>query len=396
MNRFFALGVCLLLVAGSAFAQEGAAGDPPTPVGVNALLRRMERALANKDEGLFRSCFARDAVLVDPPEKGTSGSQVFCHESLQSLLHMTLTHPSMEVAEYLAIDGTGGFTLRQDDQAADLLLTSAIRVNSVRDVPATVGWTDRRFVGTVFANDQWQLLFSFPCFVESRVVVTEVAPGTQAERLGMRVGDVITHHLQMAIFDSEQLVWRVKMFDDDPPDRQLRVLVRRENRLIPLVFVPGELGIKTRNHFEGRVDTITLAQEQAQEHPITDMIGRYHEAVRHGDVERAMTALCPEGFAFCHGLPSIPTKTVITAPNTADAVARELELLATRIRPETMEVSDVRIILYGDLALAGWHVSARTPAGDSIDRDVVACLVGAGNRWCLVGMPWQDQHVLGW
>jgi hypothetical protein len=396
MNRSGALAAFLLLIPGFLFAQDGAPADPPTHVGVNALLRRMELALAKKDEDLFRSCFASDAVLVDPPEKGTSGSQVFCHESLQSLLHLTVTHTTMEVAEFLAIDGTGAFTLRQDDEAADLLLTSAIRVKTVREVPATVGWIDRRFMGTLFANDRWQLIFSFPCFVESRVVVTEVAPGTQGERLGMRVGDVITHHLQMAIFDSEQLVWRAKMFDDDPPARQLRVLVRRENRLIPLVFVPGEMGIKTRNHFEGRVDTITLTGEQAREHPITETMAGYHEALRQGDVARVRAALCSEGFAFCHGLPSVPTLGVITSRNAADAIAKELERLATRIRPETLEVSDVRIILYGDLALAGWHVSARTFSGDSFDRDVVACLVGAGNRWCLVGMPWQDQHVLGW
>ncbi|MCY2954475.1 MAG: hypothetical protein NTU53_21300 [Planctomycetota bacterium] len=395
MNKALVLSVSLLLFAVSGLAEEVAPVDPKTAVGVDGLVRRLERALNDKDRETLLSCFAKDAILVDPPEKGVRGSQVFRQKSLESLLQLTLSHRTTEAAEYVMIDGTGVFTLRQDEDVADLLLTSAIRVKSVRDIPTTVGWCDRRFAGTVFENQRWRMCFSFPCFVESRVVVTEVSPGTQAARLGMRKGDVITHHLHMPIFDSEQLVWRARMFYDEPPERQLRVLVRRDNRLVPLVFGPGEMGVKTQSRFEGRVDTITLMGVQAEGHPVAKTIARYHRALQRRDSAGVIATLCPDGFVFCHGLPSAPTKCVITSRNATEMVPQELESLEMRVKLETINVSDIRMIIYGDLALAGWHVSARTLNGDTVYSDVVACLVGNEDRWTIVGMPWQHNHVLG-
>jgi len=395
MNRVLVLPAFLLLGAVSGWAKEVTPADPRSAAGVDGLVRRLERALNNKDRETLLSCFAKDAILVDPPEMGVGGSQVFSQKSLESLLLLTLSHKTTEAAEYVMIDGTGVFTLRQDDEAADLLLTSAIRVKSVRDIPATIGWCDRRFMGAVFEDQHWRMCFSFPCFVESRVVVTEVLPGMQAARLGIRRGDVITHHLHMAIFDSDQLVWRAKMFYNEPPERKFRVLVRRENHLLPLLFGPGEMGVKTQNHLEGRVDTITLTGAQTEEHPIAQAIRRYHRELQRGDAAGVIATLCPDGFVFCHGLPSAPTKCVITSRNAMETVPQEIGLLGKRVRLETMEISEIRTIIYGDLALAGWHVSARSLDGNSVDRDVVACLVGKEGKWTILGMPWQNNHVLG-
>jgi ketosteroid isomerase-like protein len=395
MNRVLVLPLFLLLGALSGWASEVTPADPKSAAGVNGLVRRLECALNDKDRETLLSCFAEDAILVDPPEMCVGGSQVFSQKSLESLLLLTLSHKTTEAAEYVMIDGTGVFTLRQDDHVADLLLTSAIRVKSVRDIPTTIGWCDRRFMEAVFEDQRWQMCFSFPCFVESRVVVTEVLPGTHAARLGMRKGDVITHHLHMAIFDSEQLVWRAKMFYGEPPERQFRVLVRRENHLLPLLFGPGEMGVKTQNRFEGRVDTITLTGVQAEEHSIAQAIRRYHRTLQRRDAEGVMATFCPDGFVFCHGLPSAPTKCMITSRNAIETVPQEMGLLEKQVRLETIDISDIRMIIYGDLSLAGWHVSGRTPGGDSVNRDMVACLIGKEGEWTFVGMPWQNNHVLG-
>jgi len=75
------------------------------------------------------------------------------------------------------IDGTGLFTLRQEGDAADLLLTSAMRVTSVRDVAGHDRWCDRRFRGGRVREGSLAHRPELPCFVESRVVVTEVGPG---------------------------------------------------------------------------------------------------------------------------------------------------------------------------------------------------------------------------
>lgn len=382
-------------VAGSAIADDFAAPDPQTANGVNRLVRRLERAFNSKDRPLVLSCFADDAILVDPPEKGVGGSQVFSQESLRSLLELSLTHRTLEAAEMVMIDGTGAFTLRHDDRAADLLLTSAIRVSSINDVPTTIGFVDRRFIGAIYEDQRWQICFSFPCFVESRVVVAKVLPGSQAERLGMRIGDVITHHLQMPIFDSEQLSWRAEMFYDEPPDRPLRVLVRRDQQLLPILFRPGEMGVETQLCFEGRSDTLTLRGPQVQEHPVVKVIAAYHRALQGRDAAGVMATFCPRGFVFGHGLPSAPTGCVVTLRNASDTIPQELKALESKVRLETIDISDIRLIAYGDLALAGWHVSATSPDGSSVNHQVIACFVENEGRWSIVGMPWRHDQVLG-
>lgn len=369
--------------------------EPKSDVGVDRWLRRMERAVADKDLAALRACFARDAVLVDPPEKGELSAPTFSREKLDALLELTLTHPTTKNADLLMVDGSGLFTLRQQDEVADLLLTSALRVNKVNDRPATIGLVERRFVSALFEAGQWRLAFSFPCFVESRVVVQGVAPGSQAERLGIRTGDVVTHHLQMVIFDSEQLVWRAKMFYDDPPATRLRVLVRRENRLLPIVFSPGEMGLETRSCFEGRSDTLTLTGSDARTHPAIKTIESYHRALRERDQAGLLAALSADGFFFCHGLPSAPSSAVLTHRDAAQTIAHELAELATRIQPATIAITDQRLIAYGDLALAGWHVSAHATDGGAWESDVVVCMTGSDEQWRIVGMPWQNGHVLG-
>jgi len=185
------------------------------------------------------------------------------------------------------------------------------------------------------------------------------------------------------------------MFYGEPPERQLRVLVRRDNRLLPLIFKPGEMGVRAQSRFEGRTDTVTLTGAQAQGHPAAKTIAGYHDALRRRDAAGVMATLCPDGFVLGRGLPSAPSKCVITNRNATEKLPQELKSLETRVKPETLDMSDVRLIIYGDLALAGWHVSARTPDGNAVTGDVVVCLVGNEDRWAIVGMPWQHEHVLG-
>jgi hypothetical protein len=108
-----------------------------------------------------------------------------------------------------------------------------------------------------------------------------------------------------------------------------------------------------------------------------------------------LATLSAEGFVFCQGLPSVPSSAVVTQRNAAQVIARELAELATRVQPATIAITDPRLIAYGDLALAGWHVSARAADGGGCESDVVVCMIGSDEQWRIVGMPWQNGHVLG-
>jgi hypothetical protein len=388
----FSLSVLVVLLS----AKEVIKQDPKNNHGVNAMLERMERGFSIKNLEKVFYCLSDDAILVEPPERSLGlESQVLSGEQLRSAIKHSLTSPLMEGTELIAIDGTGGFTLRLNENIADMILTNAIRVSSVRGKPARIGFVERRFVVARYEEGIWKICYLFPCFVKSRVVVTEVTPGSQAELLGIEKGDIITHHLLMPIFDSDQLLWRAKMFYNDSPHKKFRVLVRRGNHLLPFHFGPGKMGIETQNFFEGQVDTITLAGKSVAEHPAFKIIKDYHNALKKADSTGIISAFCSKGFIFCYGLPSERTQSVITANNAVTKIPEELKMLEKHVNLETLNISGIRLIVYGNLALGGWRVSMLTKNGESACRDVVVCLCRNDGRWSIVGMPWQNQHMLG-
>jgi ketosteroid isomerase-like protein len=173
-----------------------ASPDPRDNSGIALMLKRLESSFNKKDLPGILSCFSDDAVTVFPIEhEGT----VVGRQQLESFLAAGLQHPENEVAERVFIDATGNFTLNQNGDVAEMLLTHAVRVPSVRGTPAVIGFVSKDFATVCYKNGRWQICFMFPCFVESNAVVAEVVPGGQAEGLGIRTGDVITHHLRMPI-----------------------------------------------------------------------------------------------------------------------------------------------------------------------------------------------------
>ena len=208
------------------------------------------------------------------------------------------------------------------------------------------------------------------------------------------MGDIVSHSLMMSIITSEQLVWRSKMFTDQP-DRPMRLLVRRGHQLLPFIFVPGPMGLKTRNCFEGDLATETLTGQIARKHPATATIERYHAALKEADTEAIVATLCPAGFIFYHGLPSVRTPTVLSHVHAATALPEELQRISSQYRLDTLHVSDIRLIIHGNVGLAGWRTRVETTEGQSHMEEVVVCLVMRDQQWSIAGKPWQAQHRLG-
>jgi len=369
-----------------------ASPDPRDSSGIALMLRRLENSFNKKDLRGILSCFSDDAVTVFPIEHE---EPVLGRRQFESFLAAGLEHPENEVAERLFIDATGDFTLRQNGDVAEMLLTHAVRVPSVRDTPAVIGFVRKDFATVCYKNGHWQICFMFPCFAESNAVVAEVVSGGQAESLGIRPGDVITHHLRMPILSAEQLVWRRRMFEERPADTKLRVLFRRDGQVLARTFRPGDMGINTRNFFHGTVETKTLLGSDARQHPVAKTIDSYHSALRAASVNGIRSVFCSEGFAFPYGLPSAMSSTLITAGNASESIPFELRRIVEQWDLTTMRVSDIRVISHGDLALAGWSFSVRTTSGQRSESHPVVCAVQHNGKWSFVGMPWQSQHTVG-
>ncbi len=215
---------------------ERASSDPHDSSGIALMLGRLENSFNKKDLPGILSCFSDDAVTVFPIEHE---DPVVGRRQFESFLAAGLQHPENEVAERLFIDATGDFTLHQNGDVAAMVLTHAVRVPSVRGTPAVIGFVSKDFATVCYKNGHWQICFMFPCFAESNAVVAEVVPGGQAENLGIRPGDVITHHLRMPILSAEQLAWRCKMFEGGPQTRSCVCYFAEMGKFSPGPFALG-------------------------------------------------------------------------------------------------------------------------------------------------------------
>ncbi len=394
MKRSLAYSVLLLLRTVSGLAEDVA---PAAGGSLTGLVVQIERSFNEKDALALQSCFHGDAVYIDSPNRNHGLThEVLSGVALRDLLTMTTRHPVTAGSEMLVIDGTGVFTCLQDGDVADMLLTSAVRVRSMGDQPARIGFLEERFAGARRdADGTWRFAFFFPRFVDPRVVVTAVAAGSQAEHLGIRPGDIITHYLMMEMILSQQIPWRWRMFVDEPPDRPLRVLARRGGQVLSFIFHPGDMGVTTRNHFEGRPGTLSFSDADAREHPAGKTIGQYLDGLRHIDTDQLTAALCPDGCQFHRGLPGGDVGDPITHANAADSLGPALGRLRERWDFSSLRFSDIRLITHANLALGGWHMRVQTRDNGPIDRHVVVALARTAAGWRIVGTPWQDDHILG-
>jgi hypothetical protein len=394
MNRSIVYCVLLLLGALSGGVEDVAPAAASTLV---ELVVQTERSFNDKDTLALQSCFCGDAIYINPPNRNHGLThEVITGEALNDILAMSIREPVTAGSEMLVIDGTGAFTCLENGNAADMLLTGAVRVRSVGDQLARIGFIEERFAGARRdATGTWRFAFFFPRFVDSRVVVTDVVPGSQAERLGIRPGDIITHYLMMEMVLSQQIPWRWRMFINDPPDRPLRVLVRRGGQVLTFVFRPGDMGVRTRNHFEGRPGTLSLTGADAGEHPAGKTIAQYLDGLRHGSADRLTAALCPDGYHFHRGLPGGVIDDPITHANAADSLPRTLKRVRERWDLPSLRFTDIRLITHANLALGGWHMCVKTRGNGLIDCHVVVALARTTVGWRILGTPWQEDHILG-
>jgi hypothetical protein len=386
-----ALTTTLLLFAVLSVVGAAAADD------LADLVVRFERGFNDKDAVTFQSCFCDDAVYINPPNRNEGPThEVITGKALRDLLEMSTRQPVTAGGELLVIDGTGVFTRLEHGNIADMLLTAAVRVRRSGDQPARIGFLEERFTGTRRGADgTWRFAFFFPRFVDPRVVVTAVAPNSQAERLGVRPGDIITHYLMMEMILSRQIPWRWRMFVDDPPDRPLRVLARRGGQVLTFIFQPGDMGVTTRNHFEGRSGTLSLAGAEAREHPAAKTVDQYLVGLRNAHADQLTAALGPDGYHFHRGLPGDEMGDPITHADAADSLPRALDRLRERWDLSSLRFSDLRFIIHANLALGGWRMCAKKRDEGLIDRHVVVALARTAVGWRIVGTPWQDDQILG-
>ena len=269
----------LLLCARSAHAED----DSPSHRGVGRLLDRIESAWAERDaDALSEQLLPKDALFI---AAGKAEKDV-----------RVVDGPGrVREAERAWKDGvlTRTFADRSIGVLADTAVIRCVRTDRHRDGPPTAA---RRLAVAVYRDGRWRLCFSMPLFARTLVQVGDVMEGSQADKLGVRPGDVVTSYGGEPVTGVADLVRRVRAAARGEAGDKLALTVRRGDRAIDFPVRRGQIGVYLVEHLVP-LPGAELVGEGA-EHPARAVIDAHLDAVRRRDASRALRHVCPNGFLF--------------------------------------------------------------------------------------------------
>ena len=224
-------------------------------------------------------------------------------------------------------------------------------------------------------GEQWRMLLAFPLFFEAKTLVVSPAPGSQAETMGLRAGDIITHYAGEPIEYSAQLIAAVDRESSQPRDRSIPVRVLRGKEEMALTARPGKLGV--------RIDTRLFPTDGArligldEPHPLKEPVRTIREASRDKNVNQALAEACPDGFITL-------ASQVIGPSNARQEIERIFEEQSKILRFETMKCEGIQALVKGNIAVVAVRGSFET-LQDQVQKYVSLHLyVGQNSRWFFV------------
>jgi len=233
----------------------------------------------------------------------------------------------------------------------------------------------------------WKLCFSMhPLFVRQAVLVTEVLSGSQAERVGIKVGDVAHACGNWLIQDSATLRRWETARPGEEADAKSPLIVIRGSEYLRFEVVPGELGVRLEDRLLPKDGAVLL--EAQQSHPIKEILEIQLAATKSGDVGGWYDHLCPQGYFSVEQRESGPLM-VLTRDNFRERWDDGLPPLREEFDLPTAELHDVRLIVAGDIALVSSRVELVRRDGDSskIDAPVgLKVFVRKYGRWWLASV----------
>lgn len=251
---------------------------------VHELLDRIERAWEQKDlDALDRDCLDDDMLTIRSVQDGLEeGAWVFDRQADLDRIAGIMERAKLKcqvVGREISVQG----------DIAWMRLTVAFRASGRR-------YAAGRMLALALRRDgAWKWSFSMPLFVRSAVVVTEVSGGSQAERLGIKTGDVMGACGTWAVCDDDALARWAEAGKGNDPQKTMSLVVIRGTDYLRFGVSRGDLGILVEERLLPEGGAVLV--EAHQDHPIKQRLRERLDAVERDDPDSVFNRhLCPQGY----------------------------------------------------------------------------------------------------
>ena len=369
------------LVCSSATAADRAApGDSRDRNGVTAMLKRLDKAMADRDAAGALENFSDQGVMLAAPQViHPDGAMFITKKDLQKM-----------VAGSIAGGDRGTGTRFVDvtylpSWPADMAYMIVTRARLRPDLRGTV---DRHIITAHHEGGRWRICALFPCFMTLRVVADKVEAGGLAAAAGLKAGDIALRYggrpVRHGEFDelAEQVAQDPRFAAGSVP-----VEIRRgKDRLVIKVPIDNS-GVEVITRAEGDVDTVTLTGRPAGQHPAAKVVADYYAALTRGSAEGVAAAYCPGGFAlFCPVKGDWSEMTIIHRGNAEALVPTFVQAVAKAFKPNTIKMGSVDLIVRGNAAVLGCRVTGQLAAGSApTDAYDMWLMIKYKGKWGIVG-----------
>ena len=366
--------VCVVSATIALWAQNVTAAPPATDTkdsaGISAMFGRITQAFADKDANAILATCSDEAFLavIDRPEHPDGVVRV-TKEVLVTSGSMISLAPTYE-RRFIR-----SWTWQYAPDVAGTIRTAVMLARP------GAGRMDHDFVLMHYEQGRWKVCFSFPCFVQQRVIVEEALPDGQGAKLGVKSGDIVLRYAGQDIFAAVDLVEAVKK---PPAGAAMALVLRRGDEQVVVQCQPGPLGLRLDNRFEGDLGTKTLIGAAATAHPAAKPLADLCTAMKARDVKGMIAATSQFGYVGVHvPKPDEPSK-LVNSGNAQELFTADLKAIADMVKLETLQIEDIRLIIRGNLALASWQGKGQSAEGKPLAVRSLGCLVCFRGKWGLV------------
>ena len=366
--------VCILSATTVLWARNVTAAPPATDTkdsaGISAMLGRITQAFADRDANAILATCSDEAFLavIDRPEHPDGVVRV-TKEVLVTSGSMISLAPTYE-RRFIR-----SWTWQYAPDVA-----GTIRTGVVLGRPGA-GRMDHDFVLMHYEQGRWKVCFSFPCFVQQRVIVEEPLPDGQGAKLGVKPGDIVLRYAGQDMFAARDLVEAVKK---PPAGAAMALVLRRGDEQVVVQCQPGPLGLRLDNRFEGDLGTKTLIGAAATAHPAAKPIADLCAAMKARDVKGMIAATSQLGYVGVHVPKPDEASKLVNSGNAQELFTADLKAIADMVKLETLQIEDIRLIIRGNLALASWQGKGQSAEGKPLAVRSLGCLVCFRGKWGLV------------
>jgi len=339
---------------------------------VNSLLDQVEVAWAQRDAEALAQCYSEHLLLAVDPPGSPSGAAVFDKEkAIKSISMRFKSGKSPSTHQFVKRD-----IMIEGDALALIRMTALDRWDNGRsEITTTLGIACRE-------GDTWRMCFGFPMFYQPAVLVTDALAGSQAERMGIRPGDAITHYAGQKIEVDSQLVELVQASGTAGDGADIQLGIMRGREYLQLVAAPGPLGVK--------METRLLPDDGAnmigadEQYPIKETAERVIEAVRAQDMDAFLAEASSEGmmeFASPDG--NLRPVRITDSENGRKRILETWNELSLALEPQSLRSEESRAIVKGNLGLLASRCRFRARKGNESRTVNLLTFVRRDGRWRL-------------